>query len=180
MALFDRKKPTSEDQGQTTLDVAVVESRTVPAPAQATGGELDDPQDGESVPAPRRAPDRPQRSKPKALPSAEAVPSVDTRIGLSVILEGTLRFTGAAHIDGVVRGKVISKGHLEVGPDATLAAEVHVGALVLHGTIEGNVTADERVEIHADGELRGDLRTPALRVEDGALFFGHCEMGRDE
>ena len=160
MALFDRKKTLLDDDGQTSLEISV---------------------DGESSPdgspiatARPRAPGEPPPTPARALTG----PS--TRIGESVTLEGTLKFQGAARVDGIVRGRVESAGSLLVGEDAEVAAEVHVGNLILHGAIEGDVTAREAVEIHEDGELRGDLRTPALTVHPGALFFGHCDMGGEE
>ena len=175
MALFDRKKPT-DDIAQTTLDVAVVHSHTEQAPHSDAAPAL-----STNRPAASREMDRPARDRAKALPAAgEGAAAPDTRIGESVTLEGKLKVKGGARIDGVVRGRVESDQLLEVGPEAELAAEVHVGSLILHGSIEGNVTARERVVIHADGELRGDLRTPALQVDSGALFFGHCDMGGDE
>ncbi len=174
MALFDRKKP-SDDNAQTTLDVAVVDSQTEPLSEPGDAGS-----ETSGRPAPRRTLDRASRDKDKALPAAASSGAPDTRIGESVTLEGKLKVRGDARIDGVVRGRIESAGTLEVGPDADLAAEVHAGALILHGSVEGNVTARQRVVIHQDGELRGDLRTPALQVDSGALFFGHCDMGGDE
>lgn len=171
MALFDRKKP-ADDDAQTTLDVAVVESQT----ESAGSGEGADA----TPERPARSLDRPARSKAKALPAPSSSGPPDTRIGESVQLEGKLKVRGGALIDGIVKGRIESEDLLEVGPDADLAAEVHAGALILHGSIEGNVTARERVVIHSDGELRGDLRTPALQVDSGALFFGHCDMGGEE
>lgn len=172
MALFDRKK-SADDNAQATLDVAVVDSHTVVAP------DAGDAASTQAEPAPR-SPDRPAGRKAKALPAATASSPPDTRIGESVTLEGKLKVVGGARIDGIVRGRIESRDLLEVGHDAELAAEVHAGSLVLHGSIEGDVTARQRVVIHADGELRGNLRTPALQVDPGALFFGHCDMGGEE
>ena len=100
-----------------------------------------------------------------------------TIIGQGVSLEGTLRFAGAARVEGVVSGRVESSGSLEVGEEANVAADMALGHLVLHGTACGDVTASGSVEIHSSGKLSGDLRTPALTVHPGALFRGRCDMG---
>ena len=102
-----------------------------------------------------------------------------TRVGQGVTLEGRLRFSGNAHIEGEVRGRIESEGSLEVGQEAAVSADVHVGHLVIHGVTQGNVVAAGSVEIHSSGELRGDLTTPALTVHRGALFHGRCDMGKD-
>lgn len=103
-----------------------------------------------------------------------------TRVGQGVSLEGTLRFTGDAAIEGEVRGRIEAAGTLEVARGASVAADVAVGRLVLFGVARGNVTATGSVEIHPSGQLRGDLSTPALTVHPGALFQGRCDMGRDD
>jgi len=160
MALFDRKKSPLDDDGQTSLEMSVDEESSPDGSATAS-----------------------VRSRASGQPPAPPTKALDgpaTRIGESVTLEGTLKFKGEARVDGIVRGRIESAGRLFVGHAAEVAAQVHVGNLVLHGAIEGDVTARGAVEIHEDGELRGDLMTPALTVHPGALFFGHCDMGGDE
>ncbi len=120
--------------------------------------------------------------QPQATPADTPAPDVSdpsTVIGQGVSLEGTLRFAGAACVQGVVSGRIESGGSLEVGQEALVAADMALGHLVLHGAAQGNVTASGSVEIHSSGKLKGDLRTPALTVHPGALFHGRCDMGEE-
>ena len=157
--MFNRKKDRPDVELDDDLDVLV---------------EGDEPPD--EVRATPPPPPAPTQRRPPASPASGAP---FTRVGQGVTLEGTLRFVGGASIQGNVRGRVISAGRLEVGPEAQVFAEVDVGALVVRGVVRGNVKAAETVEIHETGELRGDLRTPALTVETGALFHGRCDMGKE-
>ena len=152
MALFDRKKT------DTDLDEADSAEPVITAPDADIGG---------AAPEPRTA-----KKADGAFP--------DTHVGEEVVLEGTLRFKGGARVDGIVKGRIVSEDRLEVGPEAELEAQVDVGVLVLQGAITGNVHARVSAEIHDEGELRGDLRTPALQVHRGAMFFGHCDMGGED
>ena len=113
-------------------------------------------------------------------PSPGPAPSpgtAETRIGAGVRFEGKLRFEGQAHVEGELQGEIEGSGVLTVGRGARVEANLDVGTLRLHGCVEGNVRASEAVEIVASGTLRGDLKTPALKVDPGAHFVGHCDMG---
>ena len=41
----------------------------------------------------------------------------------------------------------------------------------------GKIAADSRVEIHRNGKVYSDIDTPALIIEEGAIFQGNCVMG---
>ncbi|MGZ7079644.1 MAG: bactofilin family protein, partial [Thermoanaerobaculia bacterium] len=47
----------------------------------------------------------------------------------------------------------------------------------ISGTVIGKIIADQRVEIHRNGKVFSDIDTPALVIEEGAIFQGNCTMG---
>jgi cytoskeletal protein CcmA (bactofilin family) len=63
-----------------------------------------------------------------------------------------------------------------VGEGAEVNAEVTVGAIVIQGTVRGNITAKRSVEIHSPGRVKGNINTPSLFIEKGVFFDGHCQM----
>jgi cytoskeletal protein CcmA (bactofilin family) len=76
-----------------------------------------------------------------------------------------------------VAGSVVSEGGtLIVEQAARLEARVDVGICVISGTLEGNVTAKSRVEVHKTARVRGDITTPVLLVEEGAVVNGNVGM----
>jgi cytoskeletal protein CcmA (bactofilin family) len=92
---------------------------------------------------------------------------------------GELEFEDTMRIDGRFSGKIISKNELIVGESATIEGEIHVGRIAISGTVRGKVKADERIEIHRAGKVYSDIETPALVIEEGAVFEGQCLMTSD-
>jgi cytoskeletal protein CcmA (bactofilin family) len=100
-----------------------------------------------------------------------------TVIGQDAQFKGELSFQGGVRVDGQFEGQINSAGRVFVSKGGKLKAEVKVVSLTLEGQVEGNVVADERVELRATSQLRGDLKAPKLLVVEGATFVGRCEVG---
>ena len=100
-------------------------------------------------------------------------------LGEGVEIEGELRFAGELRFDGLMRGTIVSEGSLTVGPKGRIEADVKVRRVSFWGEFRGIIHASERVEIHKDGKVYGDLYTPCLIIEAGALFDGKCNMSED-
>ena len=91
--------------------------------------------------------------------------------------KGELEFEDTMRIDGRFHGKIVSKNELIVGESATIEGDVHVGSIAISGTVVGKIVAGHRVEIHRNGKVFSDIETPALIIEEGAIFQGNCTMG---
>jgi cytoskeletal protein CcmA (bactofilin family) len=91
--------------------------------------------------------------------------------------EGKISFTGSVRIDGHFRGSASADGTLIVGEAGTIDAKLEVRSLIVMGSVVGEVTAKERVEVGPHGRLDGVVRTPRIRVEDGARLTARIEMG---
>jgi cytoskeletal protein CcmA (bactofilin family) len=96
-------------------------------------------------------------------------------------IEGEVRFADELRIDGKLSGKIYSpQGRLVVGKTGAVTADVEVGTASVGGTVSGTLVAVVKVEIHATGRVYGNIVAPALIIEEGAIFEGHCEMARSE
>ena len=91
--------------------------------------------------------------------------------------KGELEFDDTMRIDGKFNGRITSKNELIVGESANIDGEIHVGRVAISGTVIGKIVADQRVEIHRNGKVYSDIETPALIIEEGAIFQGNCVMG---
>ena len=91
--------------------------------------------------------------------------------------KGELEFEDTMRIDGRFNGKIVSKNELIVGESAHIEGDIHVGRIAISGTVVGKIVADQRVEIHRNGKVYSDVDTPALVIEEGAIFQGNCVMG---
>lgn len=90
--------------------------------------------------------------------------------------KGELEFEDTMRIDGRFNGKISSKNELIIGDAAHIEGDIHVGRIAISGTVMGKIVAAQRVEIHRNGKVYCDIDTPALVIEEGALFQGSCVM----
>ena len=101
-------------------------------------------------------------------------------IGRGIEINGDIAFSDRLQVDGKVSGKVTSEGGtLIVGETGQLEAKIDVGVCVIHGAVNGNLNARSKVEIRRTGRVHGDLMTPVLLVEEGAVFNGAMKMGQE-
>jgi cytoskeletal protein CcmA (bactofilin family) len=91
-------------------------------------------------------------------------------------LQGELHFETTFRVDGHLSGTVRSAGDLIVGPSGEVDGELFVGQIFVSGTVRGTIRATRRVQVSPTGKIFANLETPALVVEDGALFEGRCAM----
>ncbi len=100
-----------------------------------------------------------------------------TNIGKSVTIRGELSGTEDLYLDGIFNGTVnLPESRLTVGPNARIAAELHVRDLVVFGAIEGNVFASGRIELRQTAVLNGDLTAGRLSIEESATVRGRVEL----
>ncbi len=97
--------------------------------------------------------------------------------GQELSLSGKLVFQGAVRIDGKYEGEIEAKGTLIVGVDAVVQAKIKVDKAIIMGEVRGTIDAREKVEIEGQGKVTGDIKTPKLVINEGALFEGSCIMG---
>ena len=100
------------------------------------------------------------------------------RISRGVEVSGDVRFAGMLQVEGRVSGKLISEsGTLVIEQTGEVNAEVEVGVCVIRGALHGNLNIGSRVEVSRTGRIQGDIKTPVLIVEEGALLMGSVLMG---
>ncbi len=97
-------------------------------------------------------------------------------LGEGAELNGEISFTNGLKVDGVVKGKVRSEAALVIGRPGRVEAEVNVKKISIEGEFHGVIRASERVEINKDGKVYGDIFSPCLIIEAGAIFEGRCNM----
>ena len=85
-----------------------------------------------------------------------------------VELTGTLKFDSEMIFDGKLDGEIISEGVLTLGKNAVIKGEVRTKSVTIHGTVNGNVTVQERCELKSNAELLGDLKAMRIIIEEGA------------
>ena len=113
---------------------------------------------------------------------ADAPRSVDiATIGKSVIVKGQLSGSEDLYVDGEVEGSISLRGQsLTVGPNGRVHANIEARNVIVHGRVDGNIQASERVELRKSASLSGDISTARVAIEDGAFFKGSIDIQKAE
>jgi cytoskeletal protein CcmA (bactofilin family) len=98
-------------------------------------------------------------------------------IGKSISIHGDLTGDEDLLLEGTVEGKVkLPNNELTIGADGRIPADVSAKSVIVIGHVKGDVVATERVEIRATGVVQGNIRSPRLVVEEGAILHGSITM----
>ena len=89
---------------------------------------------------------------------------------------GSLKFGRTLHVDGRLKGDITSSGVLTVGRPGNVKAQIKVGSVSVDGKIEGNIEAQDRIELRATAQIFGDIKGSRLVIEEGVTFVGHCDV----
>jgi cytoskeletal protein CcmA (bactofilin family) len=96
---------------------------------------------------------------------------------------GEFRFEGTLRVDCFITGLVRScTGTLVVSETGEASTDLFVPVAIIDGLVRGDIKATQRVEIGSSAKVIGNIETPSLRIEPGAVFEGRChfvESSRD-
>lgn len=100
----------------------------------------------------------------------------NTVIGNGITVDGEITGDESLVIQGNVKGRIGVTSNVFVENSAKVEADITAASVEVAGEVTGNVIADTRVEIKADGKMVGDMRSPRILIADGALFKGSIDM----
>jgi cytoskeletal protein CcmA (bactofilin family) len=106
----------------------------------------------------------------------------DAREGMTLISEdasfhGSLVVKGSLRVEGAFEGDVSDAVDVEVGAKGRVIGNIAAEAVVIAGEVAGDIVASRSIEILASGRVAGDIRTPKLKIDEGAFFDGSSSMG---
>jgi cytoskeletal protein CcmA (bactofilin family) len=98
-------------------------------------------------------------------------------IGSGTVLTGETTFQAMLRVDGHLTGRVSSEdGTLIMGSTGRIDANIQVAAATINGTVNGDIVATERLELGRTAHVVGNIQTPRLLMDDGAILEGNCGM----
>src|SRR5215210_8845793 len=122
-------------------------------------------------------------STTQAVPESEAIArdikegNLGGFVGNNTHLTGDASFKGMMRVDGHLSGRITSgDGTLIVSTNGLVDADVEVSTAKVYGTVRGNITATGLIELGRTARVTGNIRTPSLVIEGGAIFEGDCRM----
>jgi cytoskeletal protein CcmA (bactofilin family) len=104
---------------------------------------------------------------------------LESLIGANTEIQGELNVKGTLRIDGQVDGRLNAEWII-LSETAVVKGEVTAKKIMVGGKVEGNLRAQEVVEIKAKGKVFGDIFTNKLSVREGGEFNGKIEMNLGE
>ncbi len=101
---------------------------------------------------------------------------VDTLVGQNTKVQGDIQFSGGFHVDGMIQGNIEaesdSQSVLSISEDGMVEGSVAVPHVILNGTVKGDVSAKERVELGANARVIGNVYYNLIEMAIGAEVNG--------
>lgn len=102
--------------------------------------------------------------------------TVDTLIGAQTEIRGDVLFSGGLHVDGRIKGKVLSSpgedASLSVSENGSIEGDVSVPMLTVNGLVSGNIFASDTMVLAANARVTGNVYYNRLEVQAGAEVNG--------
>ncbi len=87
------------------------------------------------------------------------------------VFAGSLMLAGPVEVLGVLRGSAVSTAIVTVGPGGRIEGDVEAPTVIIAGTVEGTVVADQ-LQIHGGGVLSGQATYSTLQIDRGGRLLG--------
>lgn len=98
-------------------------------------------------------------------------------VGHGTVLSGETNFQAMLRVDGHLVGSVTSEsGTLIVGSNGQVDANIAVSAAMINGIVNGDIVATDRIQLGRTARVVGNVQTPRIIIEDGAILEGSCAM----
>ncbi len=98
-------------------------------------------------------------------------------IGASVVIKGSVTAAENLAVAGRVEGDIrLDAGELMLAPGSQVVGDIAVPSVVVLGSVQGSLTATERVEVRAGANVSGSIAAPRLAVADGSQMNCRVEM----
>ena len=101
---------------------------------------------------------------------------IDTVIADDITFRGSLKFKNSLKVKGIFEGKIETDGHLIIGREATVSADIKAKIVSISGDVNGKVRSSGKIEMFKKSRVNGDILTPELYMEEGSVFNGTCIM----
>ena len=100
---------------------------------------------------------------------------MNTILGENSNYEGDMKIEGSMRVEGNFKGEITASS-VVVGKNAKLEANINADSVIVGGEVNGNINTSKELTLQKTGKIIGDVETPTLVVEDGAILQGNCKM----
>ncbi len=100
---------------------------------------------------------------------------LETVVGADSTIKGELTIQGTVRVDGSVEGDIRADWVI-VGETGRIRGNVKARAMVVGGRVDGNIEAEEIIELKEKAQVFGEICAAKLTMSEGALFDGQSCM----
>jgi cytoskeletal protein CcmA (bactofilin family) len=118
--------------------------------------------------------DAPQRSESRA--SSAPVEAVLSISASGMTITGDVQTAGVIKVDGEINGSIVGARQVLLGRGGVVRGNVVAGEVVVGGSVDGSVSAQDRLELQASATVSGDIETRSIVVTEGAKINGMVRM----
>lgn len=103
-------------------------------------------------------------------------------LDVNASMQGNMIFKDPVNlkINGTFEGSLTTKGNLTIGESAEVNADIIGENIVIAGKVTGDIIAERSLRLVAPARVIGNIRSPSLMVDEGAVLHGVCQMIFDE
>lgn len=103
---------------------------------------------------------------------------INSIIGAGSEFKGEFKINGLLRIDGKFQGTIDTHGKVLIGQSGDAITDIKAKLVVVGGKVSGNIYATERVILLSTGDVKGNIITPSLVMEEGVKFDGNCVINK--
>ena len=101
---------------------------------------------------------------------------VGSIIGEDTEFKGEINTKGSVRVSGRFEGRINAAGDVLVSEGSKVVGSIVGSRVVVSGNINGNILANEGLEITKTGRVYGDITANSLLVDEGAVYKGKVSM----
>lgn len=111
--------------------------------------------------------------------ASKKVEKAETIIGGQSEVTGDLNVKGTLQVDGLVNGRIKADCVL-LSESSRINGDIAAHRIIVSGRVEGNLRAEEAVEIMPKGKVIGDVVTNKISVAEGGELNGKVAMSEKD
>jgi len=101
-------------------------------------------------------------------------------IGNGTSITGDIQGEGDIRVDGNLKGTLITKGRVVIGPTGVFSGEITCRNADVSGKVDGKIKVSELLSLKSTSKFSGDIITNKLAIEPNAIFTGTCNMSGNQ
>lgn len=126
------------------------------------------------------------KSRPKPATdtrSTNGQPSIGGDKGLTCVIaegthiEGTIKSNTNIRVDGSIKGIVNCQEKIVMGETGVVEGTISTKDAIMTGTFEGDLVVNGTLHLKSTAVIKGDITAQFLIVDEGAQYFGKCNIG---